>query len=133
ELLQRNAKDCSPPLDAMIVAQIAKAAPVVGPEHDDDRDQSVLIIELASQYQAEFFHTNDGMAYVTFTAAGVTHTFAIKERGYREWVSHEFFKRHGRPPGVGALADALNVLSGRAQHEGPERQVDLRIGGDLRV
>jgi hypothetical protein len=51
----------------------------------------------------------------------------VGSRGLRQWLSKKFYDAFGKVPGSQALQDAQNVISGKAVHEGEERQVAVRI------
>ena len=63
-------------------------------------------------------------------------THQIKSKGFRRWLVRAFFDQCGRPPGAQALQDALGLLEARAQFDGSEREVYVRVaehGGSIYV
>src|SRR5438128_526191 len=86
-----------------------------------------ILVDLAQQ--AVLFHTADALAYADIDFDGHRETWAIRSRGFRRWLSQRFFTVTKGAPSSQALAAALNVLEAKAQFEGPERPVFVRVGG----
>jgi hypothetical protein len=85
------------------------------------------LIELASG--AEFFHSPDGEVYATFKKIDHKETWRIRSKGFRRWLVGLFYKETGKAPGAKALTDAFGVLEAKAQFDGDEQQVYIRVGG----
>ena len=54
-------------------------------------------------------------------------TWGINTKGFRLWLSGQFYRKYGTVPGSQAIKDALNVIAGRAVHDGPQVSVETRI------
>jgi hypothetical protein len=87
------------------------------------------LVELVAAAGAELFHDPDGDGYVTLPDAGHRATARLRSRTFRDWLCREFYTARGKVPGAQAVADALNVLSGQAAHEGPQHPVHVRVAG----
>jgi hypothetical protein len=85
--------------------------------------------ELLTRYadEAELFHTLDGEAYATISVSGHQETHLIKSKGFRHFLVRQFYDEHGKPPGSQALQDALGLLEAKAQFDGAEHAVYVRI------
>jgi hypothetical protein len=106
------------------------------PEETEERKptQAELLVRCAEG--AEVFHTPAGDAYATIPVGDHRETHPIKSKGFRRWLVRAFFERYDRPPGAQALQDALGLLEARAQFDGPERDVHVRVaehGGNIYV
>ena len=90
-----------------------------------------LIGDLASDVAGEvdLFHDPSGVAYATVPVNGHQETWPLRSRGFREWLARKFHEQHGKTPNAQALVDATAVLSGKANFDGPERPVHVRIAG----
>jgi hypothetical protein len=77
---------------------------------------------------AELFHDAAGDAYATVIIDGHRETYAVRTKGFRRWLARAYYERHEKAPGSQALQDALSVLDGRAQYDGPELPVFTRLG-----
>jgi hypothetical protein len=91
--------------------------------HDSQATQLVALAEAA-----ELFHDAAGDAYVTITVDDHKETYALRTKGFRRWLAREYYERHDKAPGSQAVQDALNILDGKAQHDGPELAVFTRLG-----
>jgi hypothetical protein len=92
-----------------------------GPTHAN------ILIELAGA--AELFHTPDGASFADLDINGHREIRAIRTRGFRRWLARRFFEETGGAPSSEALQSALNVIEAKAEFDGPERIVHIRVGG----
>jgi hypothetical protein len=89
------------------------------------RSQATVLIELANE--AELFHTSECETYASVEIHGHRETWALKSRGFRDWLMHRFYEVESKSPSSQGFQDALNVLSGRARFDGERREVHTRI------
>jgi hypothetical protein len=87
--------------------------------------QAELLVRCASG--ADLFHTPAGDSYATVAVRGHYETHPVKAKGFRRWLVRAYFERYDRPPGNQALQDALGLLEARAEFDGPEREVYVRV------
>jgi hypothetical protein len=87
--------------------------------------QSQLLIELAAN--AELFHTPEGQAFASIPVAGHREIWLIKSRGFRQWLTHELFKKIGKPPSAQALQDTVALLEAKARFASFAAPVFTRI------
>lgn len=115
--LKRANKDVS-------VTAIDKA--IRGDSSTDDRSVADLLVDLARDH-CDLFHDPDREAHACFTSDGHRECWHLQSLGFREWLSHQFYKEHGVAPNDAPLAAALNTLAGQAKFEGDERLVAVRV------
>jgi hypothetical protein len=96
-----------------------------GPKEKEKVTQAELLLHCAAG--AQLFHTPAGESYALVPVGGHRETHPIKARGFRRWLVRGFFEEHGKPPGAQALQDALGLLEARAQFDGPQRTVHVRV------
>lgn len=96
-----------------------------GKEEKEKATQAQILISLAGD--AELFHTPEGECYATLTVAGHYENWPIKSKQFRRWLLRKFYESQGKPPGTQALQDALGVLEAKAQFDGPELPVHVRL------
>jgi hypothetical protein len=91
-----------------------------------------LLVKYGSE--GELFHDADQKAYATVEVGRHRETYALRSRAYRNWLRHRYFdgaKEAGdddpAAPRAQTLADAINQLEAKAQFEGAEHNVFVRI------
>ena len=88
--------------------------------------QADILIDLAGT--ADLFHDTDGTPYADIEINGHRETWSVRSKGIRQWLVRQFFEETGRAPNSEALNSVLNVMEARAQIDGPERRVFIRVG-----
>jgi hypothetical protein len=114
------------------VAHIENFSRIVSAFKPDMAGQLSPVFELAGD--AELFHTPDGYAFATVTVRGHRETWAVKSRGFRQWLSRYFYKTEGKVPTTSKMNEAINTLIAQALFEGECRKVFLRLAeheGDI--
>ena len=96
-------------------------------EKEEKTTQAQLLVRCAEG--AEFFHTPAGETYATIPVGDHRETHLVKSRGFKRWLVRGYYEQYDRPPGAQALQDALGLLEARAQFDGPEREVYVRVAG----
>lgn len=106
-------------LDEAIAEEIGEAGR--GPTQAD------TLIELAAA--AELFHAPDGIGFADLDINGHRETWPVRAKGFRRWLSRQFFEATSGAPSSEALQSALNVIEAKAHFDAPERAVHVRVGG----
>lgn len=100
------------------------------PAKDEPREsQADRLVEIART--ADLFHTPDGhdsVPYATFKRDEHFETFRLDSKGFERWLGQRYYVIHKKSPSEQALKEALGVISGIALHDGPEREVHIRLG-----
>lgn len=143
-LLEENRVRCTPPLEEAEVLAIARDAsgypPGEGPQGAGDSKSSkggtssaaILLVRLADD--AELFHTPEGKSFATIKVASHSETWDLRARTFRLWLARRYYELEQRAPGAQAMQAALDVLEGKALHEGAEQPVFTRLaefGGNI--
>ena len=102
-------------------------APNDGDRGRGDPKQSDTLIALAAE--ADLFHVADGNGYADVKINGHRETWAVRSKGFKRWLVRGFYEQTGGAPSSDALQSALHVIEAKAQFDGPERPVFIRIGG----
>lgn len=129
-LLVVNAGRCNPPLAENEVRRIASSVGSYEPggqggETNRKPTQAELLLLAAAD--AELWHTPDFDCYVTVQVEDHKENWPIHSKGFRRWLLRRFYEAHGKAPGAQAVQDALGVLEARAQFEGQEHEVHVRV------
>jgi hypothetical protein len=96
-------------------------------EHEHEK-QADVIIRLA-RTSAQLFHGADGTAFVDVRVGNHRETWPVRSRGFRLWLTREYYKDRQSAPNSDAMQCALNVLEAIARFDGSEEHVSVRIGG----
>jgi len=94
----------------------------------DDPSQATMLVRLAIKADAELFHNALRDCFVTFQVGGHEETWSVRSKATRRWLTKLYFDLTGAAPNSEALQAALNLLEARAQFEGQELPVYLRVG-----
>jgi hypothetical protein len=91
--------------------------------------QASLLVAIAQD--ARLVHDAEGNTFAIVPSGAHEETHKLSGKGFRRWLSFKFYQEFGRAPGAQALQDAIQTIEGKAQFEGAEVPVALRIGGNL--
>jgi len=85
--------------------------------------------DLAAEVAAEIdlFHDANAEPFATVPVGDHRETWALGARGFKRWLARRYFLKRQKAPNAQALADAVNVLAGRALFDGPEQMVFTRL------
>ncbi len=95
-------------------------------EKEERKTQSEILLEICMI--VEFFHDPKGVPYARIPVKGHKEVWPVRSQGFKRWLSRKFYVQEGKAPNSQALADTLNVLEGRAQFDGKEHEVFVRVG-----
>jgi hypothetical protein len=76
---------------------------------------------------ADLFHTSTGIAYADLLIDGHRETWQLRSPRFRDWLRRRYFEATREALSAPTLNSALNLLEARAQFEGPEQAVQVRI------
>jgi hypothetical protein len=134
-LLEENRVRCAPPLPEAEVRQIARSAsqypvamagtPGAGSGTTSKVAAASRLIELAAGF--ELFHTPEAQAWATVRVGDHLETWEINSSRFRSLLGLEFYRSERRVPGSQAMQAALEILKGKALHEGPAVPVFTRL------
>ena len=75
----------------------------------------------------ELFHATDETAFADIMMEGHRETWPIRSSRFRLWLRRKYYESTGEAPSAGEVNSALNLLEARAQFDGPERAVHIRV------
>jgi hypothetical protein len=107
------------------VLGLLDAAKTAESQKEKSKSQASVLVEVTED--AELFHTSDGDTYATIPINSHSETWALKSRGFRDWLSKRYYESEGSIPNSQAMQDALNTLQGIARHDGTELEVHTRL------
>jgi hypothetical protein len=74
------------------------------------------------------FHTSDSIAYADIAIKGRRETRSVRSKAFKQWLIHRYFDINGSAPGSEAVQTAIGLAEARANIDGPEREVFVRVG-----
>ncbi|HEY5883053.1 MAG TPA: hypothetical protein VIT88_00115 [Pyrinomonadaceae bacterium] len=89
------------------------------------KSQATILVELGGE--SDLFHTPEGEAYAAVEVDAHFETWLLRSRGFRDWLTQQYYLTNHKSPSSQALQDALGVLQGRARYDGCTRDVHTRI------
>src|SRR5438034_979615 len=75
----------------------------------------------------ELFHTAAGTAFADLLINGRRETWPIRSKRFRGWLRRRYYHATGGAASAAEIRSALDLLEARAQFDGPERAVHVRI------
>jgi len=87
--------------------------------------QAQFLIRLAEG--AELFHSPSGEGCARFLVDQHYEVWPLRSSGFRNWLVRQFYAQAKKPPSTQALQDSIGLLAARAQFDGPERPLAVRV------
>src|SRR5438128_1781701 len=84
-----------------------------------------MLIEMA--LCEELFHTAADIAFADLLVDGHRETWPIRSKRLRGWLRRRYYQATGDAASAAEIRSALDLLEARAQFDGPERAVHIRI------
>src|ERR1700730_6906172 len=78
----------------------------------------------------DLFHTASGTAFVDIPINNHRETWPIRSKRFRSWLRQWHYETTGAAATAAYIRSALDLLEARAQFDGPERAVHIRIARD---
>jgi hypothetical protein len=75
----------------------------------------------------ELFHTATGTAFADILVDGHRETWPIRSKRFRGWLRRRYYQATGGAASAAEIRSALDLLEARAQFDGPERTIHVRI------
>jgi len=112
--------------------QVSNNAQVITfPPQPDNAGQISPVFGMAESN--EFFCTPGGKAYASVVVGNHIETWALKSRGFQEWLSRHFYESEGKTPTTQKLNETLRLLEGKAKFEGNTHEVHIRVAEDAQT
>jgi hypothetical protein len=99
--------------------------PDAEPPTEHDLNQTQVLIALADE--AKLFHTPDGEGYAQVLVDDHRETWTLHSNGFKQWIVRKYYQQSGKPPGSQPLKDAIGLLGAKAQFDGQESPLFVRL------
>ncbi len=83
------------------------------------------LVNLAQQ-DATFFWAPDESAWGAISIDGRRETWNLRSKGFRKWLTHQYYKATRKAPNADAMAQALLTLDAIARYDGEQHPVFVR-------
>jgi hypothetical protein len=94
------------------------------PPKEERKTGGDRLLEIAKT--VTYFHTSDKVAYADVPIEGNRHTYAVRSKAFRLWLSGEYLDSTEKGIGSQTLQDTLSTLEAIAIFRGETREVHLR-------
>ena len=91
------------------------------------RSTADTLVALVEEVGVELWHTPDGDAYITLPVGDHREHWDVRARQVRQWLADRYYRGYRKVPSTQAIQDAIGTLAGRAQFDGPEYPVHVRV------
>src|SRR5262249_47235679 len=78
----------------------------------------------------DLFHTATGTAFADILVDCHRETWPIRSKRFRGWLRRRYYQTTDAAASAAEIRSALDLLEARAQFDGPERAVHVRIAKD---
>lgn len=89
--------------------------------------QERILLDLSEPVSLFHSQENEEEGYATISVNGHQETWALNSAGFRNWLRFSFLEEHHQSPRPAALKNAINCLAAKAQFQGPELPVFIRL------
>jgi len=95
---------------------------------DGHRGQSLAqtLVSIAEDAEVLLFHDAAGNTYARVPTAEHHEVWTLGSQKFKRWLRHELYRREERVAKAESLTEAVELLSARADFDGPETEVKLR-------
>jgi hypothetical protein len=97
------------------------------PPAPDKENQAQVLIRLARE--TLLFHTPEGDGFARVPVGKHLETLFVRRKAFKDWLTQKFYNEFRKPPSPQALQDAISLLDARAQFDGPEALLHVRVAG----
>jgi hypothetical protein len=87
--------------------------------------QATKLVSIAET--TELFHSQDGVAFASFSVDAHLETWPVRSRVFKEYLFREFYQAERTAPRAQSVQDAISVITAKASFEGLEEGVFLRV------
>lgn len=101
---------------------------VTSEQQSQEREkQADKVVRLTVSRGCELFHDRNGTAYGTVPVNEHLETWKIHSLGFKRWLRNAWYKDFKKGLSAQILSDALDTLDAKANCEGDERQIYIRL------
>jgi hypothetical protein len=116
-----------------LAGEIDEKAPAPSGKGDDEaQSQATLAANMAEEW--ELWHTPGKLAYATILLGSHKENWPVRSQMFKQFLAKQFYDAQGKAMNSEALSAAVNLIEAKAQFDGEEHPVHVRVaehGGDI--
>jgi len=112
--------------DEALERMLNKVTPYQEKKEDKSETQAVQMVDTATAIVKELFHSQQ-VGYAVVPADGHEETWRIGSAMFERYVCFWFYRAHGKIPGAQVVNNALRMLEAKANFDGDEQPVFVRV------
>jgi hypothetical protein len=114
------------PLMTKLAGEIDEKAPASASKSDDEaQSQATLAANMAADW--ELWHTPGKLAYATILLGSHKENWPVRSQMFKQFLAKQFYDAQGKAMNSEALAAAVNLIEAKAQFDGEEHPVHVRV------
>ncbi len=114
------------PLMIKLACEIDEKAPAPSGKGDDDaQSQATLAANMAADW--ELWHTPGKLAYATILLGSHKENWPVRSQMFKQFLAKQFYDAQGKAMNSEALSAAVNLIEAKAQFDGEEHPVHVRV------
>jgi hypothetical protein len=116
-----------------LAGEIDEKAPALSGKADDEaQSQATLAANMAADW--ELWHTPGKLAYATILLGNHKENWPVRSQMFKQFLAKQFYDAQGKAMNSEALSAAVNLIEAKAQFDGEEHPVHVRVAeydGDI--
>jgi hypothetical protein len=109
-----------------LAGEIDEKAPAPSGKGDDEaQSQATLAANMAADW--ELWHTPGKLAYATILLGNHKENWPVRSQMFKQFLAKQFYDAHGKAMNSEALSVAVNLIEAKAQFDGEEHPVHVRV------
>lgn len=109
-----------------LAGEIDEKAPAPSGKGDDEaQSQATLAANMAADW--ELWHTPGKLAYATILLGSHKENWPVRSQMFKQFLAKQFYDAQGKAMNSDALSAAVNLIEAKAQFDGEEHPVHVRV------
>jgi len=96
-------------------------------QQEPKKTQAQILGEILENSSVMLFRDQKDDAYARIDKGDHFEIYPVRSKAFKRWITHQYYSQFQKPPGAQAVADAVGLAEAKAQFEGQNLPVFLRI------
>ena len=97
------------------------------PSRRSSPSQATQLVNLATR-RCQLYHTPQNQSFARIDIEKHVESYEIRSKGFKEWLRREYFAKERKAPSGQAMEECIVMMEAKANYEGRESEMYLRIG-----